>query len=140
MTTAVEALDLTRRMHAYDGVEPQDWHAPIPVPQAGRDFAFSFAEIAGQPFVKLQSLLGSAAFDTIVEKQGYRIPKGEFEVFTGEDDLPLYYCIRPDSPADAVKLVIVSMGEYQPCRYMAHVEGIWRVTGAPTLKKGGGHA
>lgn len=129
MNTTVIALDLTRRKYAYDGHEP-DWNVKIPVPLAAQDFAFSFAEIANQPLVKLQSKLGSAAFDKIVEMQGYRIPKGEFEVFTGEDDLPLYYYLRPDNSPDAVKLVIVSMGEYQPCRYIAHVEGIWRATGA----------
>lgn len=130
MNPTVEALDLTRRKYAYDGIEP-DWNVKIPLPPAAQNFAFSFAEITDQPFVKLQSTLGSTAFNQIVEKQGYRIPMGEFAVFTGEDDLPqLYYCLHPDHNPDAVKLVIVSMGEYQPCRYIAHIEGIWRATGA----------
>ncbi len=132
MNATVEALNHKRLKYVYDGLEP-DWNAKIAISSAVRDFAFSFAEIAHQQFVKLQSKLGSVAFDKIVEKQGYRIPKGEFEVFTDEGHLPLSYYLRPDNSPDAVKLVIVSMGEYQPCRYMAHIEGIWRVTGAHLL-------
>lgn len=130
MNVKVEALDTTRRKSVYDDTEPQDWSTKISIPLARLDYAFSFAEIADRQFIKLESKLGKAAFDKIVETQGYRIPKGEFEVFKGEDGLPLYYYTRPDDKADAVKLLLVSMGEYQPGRYIAHFEGVWRVTGA----------
>lgn len=129
MDATVEALDLTRRKNVYDGPEPRDWKTKIPVPMARPDYAFSFLEIAEQQFAKLEDKVGKTAFDTIVESQGYRVPKGEFDRFKGEDNLPLYYYIRPDQKPDAVKVLLVSMGEYQPGRYMAHVEGIWRVTG-----------
>jgi hypothetical protein len=129
MDVKVEPLDKTRRVGAYDDVEP-DWNLKIAVPMGKPAFAFTFNEIYKSPFVKLKDVLGEAAFDKIVEEQGYRVPKGEFETWVGTDKLPLYFYVRPDEKEGAVKLLLVSMGEYQPGRYMAHVEGIWRVTGS----------
>ena len=130
MNVKVEVLDTTRRKNAYDGVEPADYAAKIKVPMGRLDYAFSISEIVHQPFSKLKAILGDAVFDKIVEAQGYRIPKGEFETFVGEDNLSLYFYLRPDEKPDAVKLLLVSWGEFQPGRYMAHCEGIYRITGA----------
>jgi hypothetical protein len=130
MNVKVEVLDTTRRKNAYDGVEPADYSAKIKVPMGRLDYAFSISEIVHQPFSKLKTLLGDPAFDKIVETQGYKIPKGEFGTFVGEDSLSLYFYTRPDDKPDAVKLLLVSWGEYQPGRYIAHCEGIYRITGA----------
>ncbi len=125
----VEPIDLVRRKYAYDGREPDDWYAPVQVPMGKPAWAFSLAEVDANPFKDLLGLLGKDAFDQIMQKQGYSYPKGEFETYTGEDKLALYYYTRDDEQADARKLIIVSSGEYQPGRIMAHVEGFWRVTG-----------
>lgn len=129
MSAKAEALDLTRRKYAYDGTEP-DWNLKIQVPMALADFAFSFAEIANHPFQELEGILGTEAFAKILEGQGYKVPLGDFATFKGEDNLPVYYYIRAARTPDAVRLLLVSMGEYQPGRYMAHFEGVWRITGS----------
>ncbi len=87
MNVKVEVLDTTRRKNAYDGVEPADYAAKIKVPMGRLDYAFSISEIVHQPFSKLKAILGDAAFDKIVENQGYKIPKGEWGTFVREDNL-----------------------------------------------------
>jgi hypothetical protein len=124
----VEPIDLVRRTRAYDDVEP-DYTVKIQVPLGKPAWAFSFAEIIRNPFKNLRDILGEEAFDQIMKKQGYAYPKGEFATYTGEDRLPLYYYTRDDEVEGARKLILVSMGEFQPGRYKAHVEGFWRVTG-----------
>lgn len=126
----VEALDLVRRKYAFDDREPDDYTTPIAVPMGKAEWAFSFAEIFNRPFVKLHDALGQAAFDQIVATMGYRHPDGPFQTYTGDDRLPLYYYLRADADPDARLLILVSAGEYQPGRYMAHVEGLWRIWGA----------
>ena len=130
MFVTVTVLDTTRRKHVYDDVEPADWTQRIPIPLAGPDDAFSFAEITANPFAKLKPILGLGPFTDILRHQGYRDPDWEHPIFRGEDGLPLHYFLRPDPRPNSVKLLLVGFGEYQPARYLAHVEGIYRVTGA----------
>jgi hypothetical protein len=130
MFITVTALDTTRRKHVFDGVEPADWTQRIQIPLARPDDAFSFAEIAGNPFAKLQPILGLGPFADILRHQGYRDPDWELPIYRGEDGLPLHYGLRPDPQPASVRLLLVSFGEFQPARYLAHVEGIYRVTGA----------
>lgn len=130
MSVTISPIDLVRRTRAYDGPEPQDWTQKIEVPLGKPDWAFSLAEIDRHPFKNLLDLLGAANFQEIVETQGYAHPKTEFDVYSGQDRLPLYYYTRDDDASDARKLVLVSMGEYQPGRYIAHIEGFWRVKNA----------
>lgn len=124
----VELLDTTRR-YAFDDFEPQDYRQSLQVPNGQPEWAFSFSEIVKQPFAELQDILGDAAFEAIVTKMGYRHPKTEFHTYVGDDDLQLYYYVREDEMQGAKKLFLVAFGEFQPARYMAHVEGIWRVHG-----------
>ena len=129
MFITVTSLDTTRRKSVYDGPEP-DWTQRIPIPLARPDYAFSFAEIAANPFSKLRPILGLGPFTDIVRQQGYRDPDWELPIHRGEDGLPLHYYLRPDPHPSSVKLLLVSFGELQPARYLAHFEGIYRVTGA----------
>ncbi|HEX2900958.1 MAG TPA: hypothetical protein VHS96_14670 [Bacteroidia bacterium] len=126
----VEPIDLVRRSLAYDGPEPKDYAAKVQVPLGKPEWAFSFSEIVRRPFEELRDILGEKAFAEIMEKMGYAYPKNEFETYVGDDDLALYYYVRDDETAGARKLVLVGMGEFQPGRYMATVEGFWRVFGA----------
>lgn len=126
---SVEPVDLVRRMQAFDGPSPNDWNAPVQVPMGKKEWAFSLAEIEKNKFEKLIDLLGQENFDKIMEAQGYVYPKGPFATYVGEDKLPLYYYTRKSDQAGATELVIVSSGEFQPGRQMAHVEGFWRVKG-----------
>lgn len=126
----VEAVDLVRRMNAYDGREPDDWYRLIDVPMGKKAWAFSLAELNSRPFSKLKDILGQENFDKIMEAQGYRYPEGPFQTYVGEDGLELSYYTRPGDKEGATELVLVSNGEYQPGRIKAHVEGFWRVFGA----------
>ena len=129
MFITVTSLDTTRRKSVYDGPEP-DWTQRIPIPLARPDYAFSFAEIAANPFSRLRPILGLGPFTDIVRQQGYHDPDWELSIYRGEDGLPLHYYLRPDPQPASVKLLLVSFGESQPARYLAHIEGIYRVTGA----------
>ena len=130
MFITVTPLDTTRRKSVYDGLEPVDWTQRISIPLARADYAFSFAEISGNPFSRLRSILGLGPFIDLLRQQGYRDPDGELPLYRGDDGLPLHYYLRPDAHADSVKLLLLSFGEYQAARYLAHFEGIYRVTGA----------
>lgn len=123
----VEPIDLVRRGGAFDGEEPQDYSMPIKVPLGKPDWAFSFGEIAKNRFLDLKDKLGDEAWTQILEKQGFRSPKNEFETYTGDDRLPIYYYVRNDEVAGARKLILVGMGEFQPGRYIVNIEGFWRV-------------
>jgi hypothetical protein len=125
----VEPIDLVRRMHAFDGRDPDDWDAPVQVPMGKPTWAFSLAEVNRNPFENLRKLLGKAGFDLIMEKQGYVYPEGPFGTYLGEDDLELRYYTRDDEQPGARKLIIVSMGEFQPGRIKCHIEGFYRVWG-----------
>ena len=125
----VQALDTTRRLAAYDGGEP-DPARPIAVPLARPDYAFTVAELVDNPLHRLHLLLGPGPFAAIVRQQGYREPARATDLHRGTDGLPLYFYLRPDPHPSAVKLLLVSFGEHQPARYLAHVEGIYRITGA----------
>jgi hypothetical protein len=131
MTTpliTVEPIDLVRRMDAYSG-DPDDWNALVQVPMGLPHWAFSLAEIDRQPFSALKNILGEANFDKIVAQQGYVRPKTEFQTYVGEDGLPLHYYTREGDRPDTRELILVSFGEYQPQRWLAHIEGFWRVSG-----------
>lgn len=125
----VEPIDLVRRLNAFDDRDPDDWNAPIQVPKGKADWAFSLAELGRHPFAELKGLLGEKAFDALMKKQGFAVPEGEFGGYVGEDDLSLYYYTRDGDKPGTRTLIIVSMGEYQPARIIAHIEGLWRVTG-----------
>ena len=127
---SVSLLDKTRRTNAYDGFEITDPHQKIQVPMAKADWAFTLADFDKNKFVLLKERLGATAFEKIIKAQGYKIPKNEFETFKGTDGLPLYFYTRPDKQKNAIVVILVSYGEYQPSRYIAHIEGIWRVKGA----------
>ncbi|MBK9451105.1 MAG: hypothetical protein IPN95_17195 [Bacteroidetes bacterium] len=126
----VEPIDLVRRSNAFDGREPNDYSMLIQVPMGKPEWAFSFSEIIPQPFEKLIGILGKEAFHQIMEKMGYAYPVTEFDTYVGDDDLMLYFYWRKDEVPGARKLILVGMGEFQPGRYIANIEGFWRVFGA----------
>jgi hypothetical protein len=121
-------IDLTCRP-AFDGREPDDWDAPLHVTGAGYALTFSLAEVQRHPFIALKTLLGEDAFEAIMQAQGYRHPQGQWETYVGADRLPLYYFTREGLQPETFYLVLVSTGEYQPGRVIAHVEGVWQVVG-----------
>ena len=123
----LKAVDLKGKPSVYDDMEP-DWKKPIAIPKGKPDWAFTFAELKG--FKALKEKLGEATIKQIMQKHKFALPKTEFDGYRGKDGLSLHYYVRPGTKASSQLLFIVSMGEYQPARYIAHLEGIWEITGA----------
>ncbi len=113
----------------YDGMEPDDWYAPLQVPGGKAEWAFSLAELHKHPFEHLREILGESAFQQIMAYHGYRYPVGEFDTYVGKHRSRLYYFMRQDVESGPTILIFVSTGEFQPGRVIADVEGAWSVTG-----------
>jgi hypothetical protein len=127
-TFAVKSFDLIRRMDAYDGSpDGEDWNCPVKVPMRISRWDCTLAEIDRQDFKQLREQLGDANFQTIVETQRFVHPQNELSTYRGEDDLPLRYYIRKADQVKVNDLILVSFGEFQPCRWVAHIEGIWQI-------------
>ncbi|MGI0495295.1 hypothetical protein ACN4EG_26245 [Alkalinema pantanalense CENA528] len=127
----VQPFDLMRRMDAYQGSpDGDDWHSPVKVPMGLARWNFTLAEIDRQTFEQLRDRLGEANFQTIVGTQGYEHLQNDGSTYRGEDNLPLHYYIRETDQAGISDLILVSFGEFQPSRWMAHVEGIWQIVAA----------
>jgi hypothetical protein len=129
----VQALDLTTQKYVFDGEEPNDWYQPIQLPYEPADWHFTLAELTQNPFQNLRSLLGEASFAQIIEAQNTKPPTNEFQVYEGSTGLQLYYFLpkmTADSP-DYQALILISFGEFQPARYMAHLEGLWKIAPRP---------
>ena len=124
----VELLDLTRQIRIYDD-SPEDWNTPVQMSIGLSIWSFSLAEIDRQNFSQLEEILGAENFNTIVETQGFAHPSYEFKIYRGEDNLPLRYSLRASQYPNIHELVIISFGEFQPNRWIAHVEGTWHVSG-----------
>lgn len=120
-------VDLKGKASVYDDTEP-DYKKPIPIPKGKSDWSFTFGEL--KSFKTLKEKLGETQINEIMTKHKFRIPQGEFGRYRGKDGLDLHYYFRPGPKAGRQLLFIVSMGEYQPARYIAHLEGIWEVSGA----------
>ena len=123
----LKPVDLKGKASVYDDTEP-DYKKPIAIPKGKSDWAFTFGEL--KSFKTLKEKLGETQVDQIMTKHKFKIPQGEFGGYRGKDGLDLHYYVRPGPKAGSQLLFIVSMGEYQPARYMAHLEGIWEVSGA----------
>jgi len=129
-TVGVEHLAKTRHTAVYDGFEITDNKTKIKIPKGEPAWTFSLADFDNNKFVKLKAILGEAAFQKIIKKQGYKVPQNDFQSFTGIDNFAVHFVTRPDKQKGTTILILVGYGEYQPARYIAHIEGIWRVRGA----------
>jgi hypothetical protein len=127
---SVEQLAKTRHAAVYDGFELTDNKTKIKIPKGKPEWTFTLSDFDSNKFSRLKTVLGDAAFQKIVKKQGYKVPQNEFQSFAGIDNFGVYYFTRPDKQKGVTILILVSYGEYQPARYIANIEGIWRVKGA----------
>lgn len=114
-------FDLEKKLHIYDGFEPDDYSQQIAISEEYPNLEFTFSEIVNQPFKNLQNILNSESFQQLSALQKIKNPNTEWEHFVGSEDLNLYYFIRVN------KLILVSFGEFQPARYKVHLEGIWQL-------------
>jgi len=123
----LKSIDLKGKASVYDDTEP-DWKKPVAIPKGKPEWAFTFAEL--KTFKDLKAKIGEGPVNQIMKAHKFPIPKKEFDGYRGKDRLDLHYYVRPGPKAGVHLLFVVSMGEYQPARYMAHLEGIWEVKGA----------
>jgi hypothetical protein len=124
----IQPIDLVRRLAVYDGcLEDDDWHTPIAVPQGIPRWNFTLAEIDPQDFKQLRERLGDETFQAIATTQGYLHPPNECSSYRGNDNLPLHYYIRETHQPHIQDLILVSFGEFQPMRWLAHIEGVWQI-------------
>lgn len=114
-------FDLRKKLHVFDGFEPDDYYQQIELSGEYPNLNFPLAEIVNQPFKNLQNVLDAESFQQLAALQKVKNPNTEWEVFVGSEDLSLYYFIRED------KLILLSFGEFQPARYKVHLEGIWKI-------------
>lgn len=123
----LKPVDLKGKASVYDDTEP-DYKKLIAIPKGKPTWSFTFGEL--KSFKTLKEKLGEAQLNQIMTKHKLKIPQGEFGGYRGKDNLDLHYYVRP-GPKEGIQLLfIISMGEYQPARYIAHLEGIWEVRGA----------
>jgi len=127
---SVEQIAKSRHAAVYDGFELTDNKTKIKIPKGKPEWTFTLFDFDNNKFAKLKTILGDAAFQKIVKKQGYKVPPNELQSYAGIDNFGVYYLTRPDKQKGMTILVLVSYGEYQPARYIANIEGIWRVKGA----------
>ncbi|MCE9598250.1 MAG: hypothetical protein K8S54_09815 [Spirochaetia bacterium] len=123
----LKPLDLKGTASVYDDTEPEPGKR-ISIPKGKPQWAFSSGELKG--FRQLREKIGDKAFNQLMAKHKFAQPKTEFDGYRGKDKLPLQYYVRPGSTTGTQLLFVVSMGEYQPTRYIAHLEGIWEIRGA----------
>lgn len=119
--THIYPLDLRKKLHIYDGFEPNDYSQTISLSDEYKSLIFTLAEIINQPFKNLQNILETESFQQLASLQKVKNQGTEWEHFVGSEDLSLYYFIREE------KLVLLSFGEFQPARYKVHLESIWRI-------------
>lgn len=120
-------FDLRKKLHVFDGIEPDDYYQEIPLSDEYPQLSFTLAEIVNQPFLSLQNALDPESFQKIASLQKIKNPNTEWQGYVGSEDLSLYYFIRDESESDAQILVLISFGEFQPARYKVHLEGIWQI-------------
>lgn len=131
----VEPVDLDPRTCLFDGLEPSDGSLRFAVPGGPPRWSFTLHELGRGRFADLEGLLGGAAFAGILAAHGFRVPRTPVEVYVGTDRLALHYVLREDDDPEASTLLVVAFGEFQPARYVAHLEGIWRLRGVGPLTR-----
>lgn len=121
IVSKIKPINLEKRLHIYDGFEPDDYSLSMSLSETYPNLEFTFSEIVNQPFKKLENILDKESFEQIAALQKIKNPNTEWEHFVGSENLSLYYFIRES------KLILVCFGEFQPARYKVHLEGIWQM-------------
>ncbi len=118
---------LSECLTAFDGQEPEIWEYTISIEAEGEVWQCSTQDVVRHDVKKLPKLLATESFEKIIEEQGFMRPANEFGGFRGKDGLNLYFYLIPSTDAAFQMLLIAGIGEFQPGRYMANLEGLWKV-------------
>ena len=117
-------LDLTGRGYIYDGLEPEFTLPGFRLPGA-TGAAFHLGDFVRQPFQTLLEQVTAAAFRHIFTAHGFKHPVGPWESWTGTDNLALYHFRVDGAVPPERRVAILAYGEFQPARYLLHLEGVW---------------
>lgn len=127
----VHPIDLITKRNVYNGFEPNDWYQLIKLPDEKANWSFTFAQLIKNSFKNLHIFLGEESFEKIIQLQNIQRPRTEFEIYSGSNGLQLYYFLAEIDSSNNQALILISFGEFQPARYMAHLEGIWEIESKP---------
>lgn len=105
----------------YDGLEPTDWTATRLAVEPG--WEVTFAEIDRCPWRLLPLDPGERA--RIHAALGLVETFGPFGAVCSASGLPVYFAVRGNS------IAVIGLGEYQPARWIAELEGIHRIGQGP---------
>jgi hypothetical protein len=116
----------------FDGEEPEIWEYTISIETEGEMWQCSTQDVVRNSLEKLPEILEQHSFDKIMaEQDSRRSRRGSYSRgygrFCGEDNLSLYYHLMPSVDATFQMLLIAGIGEKQPGRYVANLEGLWKV-------------
>ncbi len=116
---------IANRKLLFDGPEHEFKQAVINIHAPGR--AATTVEVFRENFKEIRDLkeiLSSSEFTIIMSE--CKVKQSDFlGIFKNQDNLKSYYILLDN--AETNYLIIVSYGEFQPCRYMLFLEGIWEV-------------
>lgn len=118
---------LPNTLTVFDGQEPEIWEYTISIEAENEVWQCSTQDVARNYLNKLPEILEPHSFERIITEQGFSRPKSQFHGFLGEDNLHLYYHLMPSADASYKMLLIAGIGEFQPGRYIANLEGLWKV-------------
>lgn len=116
----------------FDGEEPEIWEYTISIETEGELWQCSTQDVVRNYLEKLPEIMEQHSFDKIMAEQDskrsrsgtYRRSYGRFH---GDDNLCLYYHLMPSADGTYQMLLIAGIGEKQPGRYIANLEGLWKV-------------
>lgn len=84
----------------------------------------NFNDFANNDFEDLQQVIGSDDFEFIIKTGGFARDGGFLNLYENSENLRLYYCKKDNA------IIVFAYGEFQPFRYMLHLEGVWTIDNA----------
>lgn len=105
----------------FDGMEPDDWRAPLASPHAR---GLDLATLSANGIDRLAPTMEPKIFAEICERSGVVHTQSTFSSFVDARGLVVYYVIRLVG-THSRELIIGSVGEYQPARYRAWILSVW---------------
>jgi len=116
----IELLSSTTKL--FDGLEKNLYSQKIEIALNGYGkFLINPILLDNNKFKNLSAIIGENAVRTIAESKHFSYESGLFPGYVGTDDLALRYLFVEEV------LLIFSIGEYQPARYILYFEGAWEV-------------
>ena len=106
----------------FDGFEDALYKQKFEIRVIERNIILNTLELLDNKFKNLSFLLGGESKLKIAKDKGFKYENGLFPGYSGTDGLDIYYLISNS------QLLIFSMGEYQPSRYILYFEGAWNMS------------